>query len=180
MDWRNSTSYCFWLCFSGWTLLLGWAGRGIYHIHSENYQIPYHSKYWLYLQIRRVSRIIFLLLMDMHKYHCLSFNCTRGNQASGWMMASASFCFRRLAWDCCCPIFFSVCPGFRLPLNPLHVLICSFIAVLWLFVFYCNVSQVKSRSWGYKTFFMLNSAEHEILPAHKYENANCCWHFHIY
>ena len=29
-----------------------------------------------------------------------------------------------------------------------------------------------SRTWprGYKTFFMLNSAEHEILIAHKYEN----------
>ena len=57
---------------------------------------------------------------------------------------------------------------------------------------------------GYKTFFMLNSAEHEIWPANKsqitnnhnfflqniaeheifsvnkYENANYCWHFHIY
>ena len=57
---------------------------------------------------------------------------------------------------------------------------------------------------GYKTFFMLNSAEHEIFhsstsqitnnakfflakhnwawnfPANKYENANYCWHFHIY
>ena len=59
------------------------------------------------------------------------------------------------------------------------------------------------RPRGYKTFFMLNSAEHEIfhannlkLPtiansfllniaehenfsANKYENANYCWHFHI-
>ena len=26
------------------------------------------------------------------------------------------------------------------------------------------------RSQGYKTFFMLNSVEHEILNAHKYEN----------
>ena len=33
---------------------------------------------------------------------------------------------------------------------------------------------------GYKTFFMLNSAEHEIFSANKYENANNCWHFHIY
>ena len=32
---------------------------------------------------------------------------------------------------------------------------------------------------GYKTFFMLNSAEHEIFSANKYENANNCWHFHI-
>ena len=59
---------------------------------------------------------------------------------------------------------------------------------------------------GYKTFFVLNSAEHEISPAKKsqitkivnsvllniaefenfsatcnnYENANYCWHFNIY
>ena len=33
---------------------------------------------------------------------------------------------------------------------------------------------------GYKTFFMLNSAEHEIFSAYKYENANNSWHFHIY
>ena len=57
---------------------------------------------------------------------------------------------------------------------------------------------------GYKLFFMLNSAEHEICPANKtqltnnckiflakrtehenfsankYENANFCWYFHIY
>ena len=62
-----------------------------------------------------------------------------------------------------------------------------------------------ARPRGYKTFFMLNSAEHEIYPANKsqitkkiansfllnitehenfsankYENANYCWHFHIY
>ena len=29
---------------------------------------------------------------------------------------------------------------------------------------------------GYKAFFMLNSAEHEIFPANKYENANNSWH----
>ena len=32
----------------------------------------------------------------------------------------------------------------------------------------------------YKTFFKFNSAEHEIFSAHKYENANNIWHFHIY
>ena len=32
---------------------------------------------------------------------------------------------------------------------------------------------------GYKTFFMLNSAERETFPANKYENANNSWHFHI-
>ena len=38
------------------------------------------------------------------------------------------------------------------------------------------------QTWprGYKTFFMLNSAEHEIFSAYKYENANKSWHFHIY
>ena len=32
---------------------------------------------------------------------------------------------------------------------------------------------------GYQTFFMLDSAEHEIFSANKYENANNSWHFHI-
>ena len=63
--------------------------------------------------------------------------------------------------------------------------------------------RVKTRPRGYKTFFMLNSVEHEILnahmykdikkfgvlaqislefyfPAHKCQNANKCWHFNIY
>ena len=31
-----------------------------------------------------------------------------------------------------------------------------------------------------KPFFMLNSAEHNIFSANKYENANNSWHFHIY
>ena len=30
---------------------------------------------------------------------------------------------------------------------------------------------------GYKTFFMLSSAEHEIYPAHKSQNANNRWDF---
>ena len=28
--------------------------------------------------------------------------------------------------------------------------------------------------------FLLNIAEHENFSANKYENANFCWHFHIY
>ena len=31
-----------------------------------------------------------------------------------------------------------------------------------------------------KLFFMLNSAEHEIFSANKFENANKSWHFQIY
>ena len=38
----------------------------------------------------------------------------------------------------------------------------------------------NTRALGYKTFFMLNSAEHENFSANKYENANNSWHFHIY
>ena len=33
-----------------------------------------------------------------------------------------------------------------------------------------NVSTESFRTRGYKTFFMLNSAEHEILNAYKYKN----------
>ena len=36
------------------------------------------------------------------------------------------------------------------------------------------------RPRDYKTFFMLNSTEHEIYHAHKCSNANNCWHFNIY
>ena len=44
----------------------------------------------------------------------------------------------------------------------------------------CHRMQHLIRPRGYKTFFMLNSAEHEIFSANKYENANNSWHFHIY
>ena len=70
----------------------------------------------------------------------------------------------------------------------------------------CGQRRTRSaRGRGYKTFFMLNSTEHEIFhanksqitntmpnsfllniaedenfSANKYENANYCWHFHIY
>ena len=37
-----------------------------------------------------------------------------------------------------------------------------------------------TRPQGYKTFFMLSSAETKIYPAHKCKNANNCWHFNIY
>ena len=37
-----------------------------------------------------------------------------------------------------------------------------------------------SKPRSYKTCFMLNSADHEIYPAHKYQNANNCWHYNIY
>ena len=40
--------------------------------------------------------------------------------------------------------------------------------------------KVYTRARGYKTFFMLNSTEHENFPAHKCYNANNCWHFNIY
>ena len=43
-----------------------------------------------------------------------------------------------------------------------------------------SLSTHMIRPRGYKTFFMLNSAEHEIFSANKYENANNIWHFHIY
>ena len=37
-----------------------------------------------------------------------------------------------------------------------------------------------TKPQGYKTFLVLKSAEHEITSADKYENANLCWHFHIF
>ena len=35
-----------------------------------------------------------------------------------------------------------------------------------------RASPRKNKPRGYKTFFMLNSTEHEILNAHKYKNIN--------
>ena len=67
-----------------------------------------------------------------------------------------------------------------------------------------HMQMLQIRPRGYKTFFMLNSTEHEICPsnksqitnnlhsfllntaehesfsANKYENANYCLHLHIY
>ena len=41
-------------------------------------------------------------------------------------------------------------------------------------------NDVRPRSRGYKTVFMLNSAEHDIVPAKKCSNANNSWYFNIY
>ena len=38
----------------------------------------------------------------------------------------------------------------------------------------CKFAKPVIRPRGYKTFFMLNSAEHEIYPAHMCYNANNC------
>ena len=45
-----------------------------------------------------------------------------------------------------------------------------------------NLPANKSRITNNKiaNSFLLNTTEHEIFPANKYENANYCWHFHIY
>ena len=44
------------------------------------------------------------------------------------------------------------------------------------------LDQADQQTWpqGYETFFMLNSVEHKIFPAHKCLHANNCWHLHIY
>ena len=44
------------------------------------------------------------------------------------------------------------------------------------------LSKDSEENWirGYKKYFLLNLAEHEIFSASKYENANNSWHFHIH
>ena len=42
-----------------------------------------------------------------------------------------------------------------------------------------GLNKAENRLRGYKTFFMHNSAEHRIYPAHKCKNANNCWYFNI-
>ena len=39
------------------------------------------------------------------------------------------------------------------------------------------MKKAMTRARGYKTFFMLNSAEHEILNAHKYKKSQEIQHF---
>ena len=43
-----------------------------------------------------------------------------------------------------------------------------------------KVTILSARPRGYKTAFVLTSAEHEIFFAIKCENANNSWHVHIY
>ena len=38
----------------------------------------------------------------------------------------------------------------------------------------------KSQITNNHNFLLQNIAEYEIFSANKYENANYCWHFHIY
>ena len=38
----------------------------------------------------------------------------------------------------------------------------------------------KSQILTIANSFLLDIAEHENVPGNKYENANYCWHFHIY
>ena len=42
------------------------------------------------------------------------------------------------------------------------------------------LGKIYGLARGYKTFFMLNSAEHEIFFAHKCRNDNNSWPFSIY
>ena len=42
------------------------------------------------------------------------------------------------------------------------------------------MNRQDTRPRGYKTFYMLNSAEHEIFPAHKCYIAITCLHFNNY
>ena len=44
---------------------------------------------------------------------------------------------------------------------------------------HCIDQESAIRPRGYKKI-TLNSAEHEIFPAHKCENANNCWYFNNY
>ena len=78
-------------------------------------------------------------------------------------------------------IFGLVSPSF----GRLCCVIVAFTGYLHLHVFiprsptvYCSPSRPGPEV--IKLFFMLNSAEHEIFSANKYENANNSWHFHIY
>ena len=59
--------------------------------------------------------------------------------------------------------------------------ICSITILGHLYsLLYLSLNYLTAQAPRICFFFMLNSAEHEIFSANKYENANNCWHFHIY
>ena len=39
--------------------------------------------------------------------------------------------------------------------------------------------EIVARPQGYKTSFMLSSAETKVYPTNKCKNAKTCWHFNI-
>ena len=43
-----------------------------------------------------------------------------------------------------------------------------------------NKFQITNNVLTTANSFLLNIADHENFSANKYENANYCWHFHIY
>ena len=58
-------------------------------------------------------------------------------------------------------------------IDELHKICIYYFSIVWLkfiSVSYAFVLEVSIRPRGYKTFFMVNSDEHEILNAHKYKN----------
>ena len=44
----------------------------------------------------------------------------------------------------------------------------------------CPANKPQTTNNSKLPYFLLNIAEHEIFSANKYENANNSWHFHIY
>ena len=61
-----------------------------------------------------------------------------------------------------------------------HSKFCGYMNTCWSWGISGIVRYAESWPRGYETFFMLNSAEHEIFSANKYENAKNSWHFYIY
>ena len=45
---------------------------------------------------------------------------------------------------------------------------------------FVQLINLKLQTLVHVNSFLLNIAEHENFSANKYENANYCWHFHIY
>ena len=48
----------------------------------------------------------------------------------------------------------------------------------YIYVYFFSLQNLKSLTFS--NSFLLNIAEHEAFSAKRYENANYCWHFHIY
>ena len=77
-------------------------------------------------------------------------------------------------------IFSSACVFASLKVIPFRIYVVHQYIPQYEMILQTDTNFLKPWAQGYKAFFMLNSAEHELFYANHYENANNSWHFHIY
>ena len=124
---------------------------------------------------------------SMHKYSLASLFYKTYSQSRA-VKQGTSFKTYKLGHEISNNVFYATSKALDQPAH-MHSLV-------WAFASHLNILSVKlltehnlaflslrrlHRPLGYKTFSMLNTAEHEIYPAYKCQNANDYhWHFNLY